>query len=383
MLHTKKRKRSTGLIVFSGLLSVCVTVLALSTHPGQPRALTASLIPGFSDCQNGIGGQLFSSGGFAQVTRTAGSADFTSDLRIIRNGTAVGIAGPGDIGRAVTLPAFNFGAELVFEIFVRDTNRTFRTGPASRNADGIAHAVVQCRGEGKARVSFEDSFGGGDRDFDDVQFEITTSSTEDIGALGECGTNTLKGTLSPKWGNFGSFSDGTGPQILESNAGEKLEIQCVDATIPSFKMFYTPPGGGNGVRVGMCPFESGCNSVFFSYAGITNGRPDHFLRTNWKSRDYGANDLPNAWNKVNNENPPVLDHALSVLNARTQFLVKADYKYEYRVGPPVDGRFCRVNPLHTPEGRLLAIQLTDPPIGSETEAFFDEVDRLMGGRSIA
>jgi hypothetical protein len=329
----------------------------------------------FSDCNGGLGGQLFSTGGFAQVTRLAGTADFSSDLKLSYGSNTIPIASAAEIGKTVTLPKVGFTQELIFKIFVRDTGETFSMGPSSRNRDGIAHATVQCLGEGRAKVSFEDSLGGGDRDYDDVQFEIRTSNTEMIDGLGQCGPNTFKGTLSPRWGNLGSASDNTGPQILESNAGEKLEVQCFNAKIPSFKLFYTPPGGTQGLKVGMCPFEGGCNTAFFSYTGITNGKPDRFLRTLWRSRDYGENDKPNPWTGHNDGNPEVLDHAISTFYARTQNLIKADYKYEYRIGPPVDPRFCGAR--HTPEGALLAIQLVDPIIGPETEAFFDNVDLTL------
>jgi hypothetical protein len=146
-------------------------------------------------------------------------------------------------------------------------------------------------------------------------------------------------------------------------------------------LFYTPPGSNQKMRIGMCPFEAGCNTVFFSYSGITNGKPDRFLRTLWRSRDYGENDKPNHWTGQNDGNPEVLDHAISTFYARTQYLTKADYKFEYRLGPPpVDPRFC--GGIRTPEGKLLAIQTVDPPIGPETEAFFDGVNlSLQAGPS--
>jgi hypothetical protein len=351
----------------------------LPTHSKNLRAVPAVQV-GFSDCRGGQGGQLFSTGGFAQVTTLPGTADFASDLRLSYAGNTIAIATAQEIGKTLTLPKIDFTQELVFKIFVRDTGETFSMGPASRNRDGISHAIVQCLGEGRARVSFEDNLGGGDRDYDDVQFEIRASNTEMIDRYGECGEHTVKGTLSPRWGNLGSASAGTGPQILESNAGEKLELQCFNAKVPSFKLFYTPPNGTR-ARVGMCPFEAGCNTAFFSYSGITNGKPDRFLRTLWRSRDYGDNDRPNPWTGQNDGNPEVLDHAISTFYARTQNLIKTDYKYEYRIGPPVNPRFCGAR--RAPEGRLLAIQTVDPIIGPETEAFFDGVDRLMQAGSPA
>jgi hypothetical protein len=48
-------------------------------------------------------------------------------------------------------------------------------GPAARNRDGIAHARLDCLGGGNANVFFEDFLGGGDRDYDDANFEIIAS----------------------------------------------------------------------------------------------------------------------------------------------------------------------------------------------------------------
>ncbi len=45
-------------------------------------------------------------------------------------------------------------------------------GPADRNPDNIAHARVTFLEEGRAVVGFEDQFGGGDRDFNDNEFEF-------------------------------------------------------------------------------------------------------------------------------------------------------------------------------------------------------------------
>lgn len=358
------------------LLFTLVCAFALPTHTKSRGVTTAPVLQdNFSDCQGGLGGQLFSTGGFAQVTRLPGTADFTSDLRLTYGSNSITVATAQEIGKTVTLPKIAFKQELIFSISVRTTGETFSMGPGARNRDRLAHAVVQCLGEGRAKVRFEDNLGGGDRDYDDVQFEIKTSNTEMIEGFGQCGRNTSKGTLSPRWGNLGSASNGTGPQILESNAGEKLELQCFDAKIPSFKLFYTPPGSNQKLRVGMCPFEAGCNTAFFSYSGITNGKPDRFLRTLWRSRDYGENDKPNPWTGKNDGAQDVLDHAISAFYAPTQNLLKADNKYEYRVGPPVDTRLCGAK--RSPEGKLLAVQTVDPPIGPETETFFDGVDAFL------
>src|SRR5437868_8139765 len=131
---------------------------------------------------------------------------------------------------------------------------------------------------------------------------------------------------------------------------------------------YTKPGG-TPHRVGLCPFAGGINSGLFTYSGDIDrdGKPDSFVLTYWESRDYGENDIPNPWSHEQQENPPVLDHAISIYDVFRDNLTKYDDKYAYRTPPPLpsQGRF------------LQRIRLADPPLGTETEAFFDSVEQTM------
>jgi hypothetical protein len=214
-LSTLKTRLSNSLVFV--LLITLLFAFALPTHSNSRRAATASALQdNFSDCHGGLGGQLFSTNGVARVTRLPGTADFTDDLRLSYGDNTIPIATAQEIGKTTILPKIAFKQELIFGIFVRNTGQTFHMGPGSRNPDGLAHVIVQCLGEGRAKVSFEDNLGGGDRDYDDVQFEIRTSNSETVDSFGQCGNNTFKGTLSPRWGNLGSAAAGTAPQILES-----------------------------------------------------------------------------------------------------------------------------------------------------------------------
>ena len=60
----------------------------------------------------------------------------------------------------------------MFGIHVLNTGDDFRMGPASRNADNQFHDQVETFEAGRARVGFEDLFGGGDRDYNDNMFEF-------------------------------------------------------------------------------------------------------------------------------------------------------------------------------------------------------------------
>ncbi|MDQ5978273.1 MAG: hypothetical protein QG602_1247 [Verrucomicrobiota bacterium] len=102
------------------------------------------------------------------------------------------------IGSTVNLGSFTAGTELIFRINVVNTGDNFYSGPASRNADGLAHAVVDdAFSASETYVGFEDLYGGGDRDYDDLNFSFTnvkgtnnppgvpdTGSTAVLGAMG-------------------------------------------------------------------------------------------------------------------------------------------------------------------------------------------------------
>ena len=83
------------------------------------------------------------------------------------------IATNRDVGLVVDLGTFDSGTELVFCIVNLNTGWRFFMGPADRNPDGIAHAIVDVTGPGVAEAGFEDLLGGGDRDFNDNRFRFT------------------------------------------------------------------------------------------------------------------------------------------------------------------------------------------------------------------
>src|SRR5215475_13237759 len=77
-------------------------------------------------------------------------------------------------GQAVTFNPANFGVkvgdELVFGIRVINTGLVYFMGDGARNPDRFLHARVEYQGKGAVIVGFEDRFGGGDRDYNDLRF---------------------------------------------------------------------------------------------------------------------------------------------------------------------------------------------------------------------
>jgi hypothetical protein len=122
----------------------------------------------------GLGDQLFATGGDITVEVRPATAGLVSELRLYNaDGSFTALTTNREVGRIVTLPARPTGEELVFGIFVRGPNTTFKLGPGDRNPDGLEHGKVVNTGERQYDVGFEDLLNGGDRDYDDNVFRFT------------------------------------------------------------------------------------------------------------------------------------------------------------------------------------------------------------------
>jgi hypothetical protein len=77
------------------------------------------------------------------------------------------------------LGTFGAGQEIVFGIYVYDQGRgryyTYYSGSASNNPDGVGHVQLWKIADGRygIRVGFEDLYGGGDQDYNDLIFEVS------------------------------------------------------------------------------------------------------------------------------------------------------------------------------------------------------------------
>jgi hypothetical protein len=144
-------------------------LLVWAVWPAQPAAAST-----------GIGGQLYSTGGTVTVTYNGSNAGYTSDLYLYSPSViyiATGHITP--VGTQVTIGPFTAGDELIFGIYVWNTGHTFYMGPGSRNPDTQPHANVVQTGPNDFDVGFEDLFGGGDRDYDDILFHFSGSLAPD------------------------------------------------------------------------------------------------------------------------------------------------------------------------------------------------------------
>jgi len=179
-------------------------------------ALVLLVVPRPAQAVPILGASVFSTGGAVTAVYLGEAAGFTHDLYVFAASDlttplpVTADVGPGYVGPGVIfstnpastafVPPGTFrpigvpvpaGDELVFGIYVRDTTFTYFTGPAGpRNPDGLAHAMVDFFPPpfapppfppipippGLTLVGFEDLFGGGDLDFDDLGFGFTAVS---------------------------------------------------------------------------------------------------------------------------------------------------------------------------------------------------------------
>lgn len=88
------------------------------------------------------------------------------DNRILNNQTAVP-------NTPFSLGTFAANTLLTFKMTVTNTGFSFFTGDASSNPDSFKHAVYATSAGRPLVVGFEDLFGGGDRDYNDLVFSLT------------------------------------------------------------------------------------------------------------------------------------------------------------------------------------------------------------------
>jgi hypothetical protein len=147
---------------------------------------------------------------------------------------------------------------------------------------------------------------------------------EEAVTIESCGFLETMAGLETSWGRFGARA------VLESNAGQRLLIECVEPLSSTYAVWYDAPGSGR-ILVGECPFEHGCNTFSFRHTGDADGDglPDRIVATRWLSKDYGIED-GNAW--YDDEHPGrdgLLDHAEFVFDAGSNRLDVYAHKYEY------------------------------------------------------
>ena len=122
--------------------------------------------------------------GHVIATFTGSDSAFDNLLLLASPPNNLGVIFEGHVtssGTTLDLGTFNAGTELIFALN-NQNGGIFFTGPANRNPDNVAHAVVDDQfAPGQTFVGFEDAFGGGDFDYNDIQFTFSnvTSAVPD------------------------------------------------------------------------------------------------------------------------------------------------------------------------------------------------------------
>ena len=156
----------------------------------------SSIVPYSGQVSPVIGGTLIATGGNVIATFVSGSGFYDNYLYLDTPASAYHNASSSSIGSnwifenhlsvsgaTVNLGSFAAGTELIFNV-LSDTHGSgflnWYTGPASRNADGFAHAFVDSAYTGSfggAIVGFEDLAGLGDAGYEDIRYTFTNVRT--------------------------------------------------------------------------------------------------------------------------------------------------------------------------------------------------------------
>lgn len=147
-------------------------LLALSALAATALAVTSKADPV-------TGGDIIASGGEVWLTFTGSDAGYDNLLFYV--GTPSTTIFEGHVsaaGAKYDLGWFASGTDLVFGLN-NQVGNTWYTGAASVNSDGVAHARLDGSVAGIVSVGFEDLNGGGDLDYNDLQFTVSNAHVPD------------------------------------------------------------------------------------------------------------------------------------------------------------------------------------------------------------
>lgn len=146
---------------------LALLTLSFGAIAAQPRAI--NLTPATDKLFVATAGEVI-------LTFLSKTAAYSNDLYlqgspevILNNQTAIPVT-------QYALGSFQAGAELAFTMFVKTTGFAYYTGNASSNPDSFIHAAYDITSGQSLNIGFEDIFGGGDRDYDDLVFSLTNVS---------------------------------------------------------------------------------------------------------------------------------------------------------------------------------------------------------------
>jgi hypothetical protein len=170
---------------------------------GMAVGAAALALPATSDAslvlnQPVLGGTMkVAETGDVTLTYLGGSAAYTQAVYLEDpagggGSTLLFAKGQNAVGSTVDVGSFAAGTVLTFRMDVYDTGMSYFTGAAAANADGVAHAKATTSFDSNlsqyvTTVGFEDLYGGGDRDYNDLMFSLTNVQDPPAGGTGDVG----------------------------------------------------------------------------------------------------------------------------------------------------------------------------------------------------
>ena len=109
---------------------------------------------------------------FVENTATAASPATLSNPATESWATALADAWTTTVGTGYALGPYPADAEVILGLNVQNTGDHWESGPSDRNADGVAHVAVTYEGGCSWVIGFEDLYGGGDLDYNDVVLRV-------------------------------------------------------------------------------------------------------------------------------------------------------------------------------------------------------------------
>ncbi|MFT5586568.1 MAG: serine acetyltransferase [Cognaticolwellia sp.] len=162
-----------------------------------------------------------------------GSAGYTSETYLteptvegVEGFVWIGTGHETAVGTKFELGSFLSGDELVFAIYVTNTGYWYYTGPAERNPDGEVHAAITDNEDGTFTVGFEDLYGGGDRDFNDINFvvEAAIGSVVLVADVDECPTGDIDTSAGGDALGYDCDTDADGDEDLAETCTASLQF---------------------------------------------------------------------------------------------------------------------------------------------------------------
>lgn len=171
-LHGPGEKRDTGPTAFEDEDSPPVDT-------GPPPADTNPPEDGCYEPESGYdtnpAARLFTTDATTPVTVTfyLSDTDYDDDLYLDAPATVwLGASHLTPPGTVTSLGPYPVDTELIFGLQVANTGDHWQSGPGARNGDGVIHVAVTYEGGCSWLIGFEDLYGGGDLDYNDVVLRV-------------------------------------------------------------------------------------------------------------------------------------------------------------------------------------------------------------------